>query len=86
MGIINELGKVTKSERISFFKKDTKTNLFDQKCMWTNELQDFDTVYPILQNLAFDEFDNNLKDLSPAEFFESIKNNIKNEKVKLCFE
>ncbi len=81
-GIINELGKVTNSERISFFKKDNKNNLFDQKCMWTNELQGFDTVLPILQNLAFVEFDNNLKDLSPAEFFESIKNNIQNETVK----
>jgi PAS domain S-box-containing protein len=82
MGIINELGKVTKSERISFFKKDKKTNLFDQKCMWTNEKQGFDSVLPILQNLAFSEFDNNLKDLSPAEFFESIKKNIQDEKVK----
>lgn len=81
-GIINELGKVTKSERISFLKKDKKTNFFDQKCMWTNELQDFDAVHPILQNLEFTEFDSNLKDLSPAEFFESIKNNLKNEKVK----
>ena len=50
--------------------------------MWTNELQGFDTVHPILQNLEFTEFDSNLKDLSPAEFFESIKNNLKNKKVK----
>lgn len=82
MGIINEIGKVTRSERISYFKKDPKTNLFDQKCMWTNELQGFDTIYPILQNLAFSEFDNNLKDLSPVEFLETIKNNIQNETVK----
>ncbi|WP_281635324.1 PAS domain S-box protein [Flavobacterium marginilacus] len=80
-GIINELGRVTKSERISFFKKEKKTNLFDQKCMWTNELQNFDTVYPILQNLEFSEFDNTLKDFSPAEFFEIIKNNVQNETV-----
>ncbi|REH00899.1 PAS domain S-box-containing protein [Flavobacterium aquicola] len=83
MGIINELGKVTKSERISYFKKNPKTNLFDQKCMWTNDLHDFDTVLPILQNLEFNEFDSNIKDLSPVEFFESIKNKVKNETVKL---
>ena len=47
MGIINEIGKVTQSERISYFKKDPKTHLFDQKCMWTSELQDFDAVHPI---------------------------------------
>jgi PAS domain S-box-containing protein len=81
-GIINELGKVTKSERISFFKRDRKNRLFDQKCMWTNEIQGFDSVLPILQNLAFDEFESNLKDLSSAEFFESIKKNVRDEKVK----
>jgi PAS domain S-box-containing protein len=83
-GIINELGKVTKSERISFFKRDKKTNLFDQKCMWKNELQGFDSVLPILQNLAFDEFESNLKDLSSAEFFESIKKKVQDEKVKFA--
>ncbi|QKJ63478.1 MULTISPECIES: PAS domain S-box protein [unclassified Flavobacterium] len=82
MGIINELGKVTLSERISYFKKDPKTHLFDQKCMWTNELQDFDTVHPKLQNLSFSEFDNNIKDLSPQQFFESIKDKIQNENIK----
>jgi len=83
MGIINELGKVTCSEHISYFKKDSKTNLFDQKFMWTNELQDFNSVFPILQNIAFDEFENNLEHLSPSEFLEAIKNNIQNETVKL---
>lgn len=83
MGIINELGKITLSERISYFKKDSKTHLFDQKCMWTNELQDFDTVHPKLQNLSFSEFDNNIKDLSPQQFFESIKDKIQNESIKL---
>lgn len=83
MGIINELGEVTKSENISFFKKNSKTNTYDQKCMWTNELKGFDAVHPVLQNLAFEEFETNLKDLSPKEFFETIKNKIKNENVKL---
>lgn len=81
-GIINELGKVTNSERISYFKKKYKTNLFDQKCMWTNELQDFDIVYPILQNLEINKFDNHLEDISPAEFFKKFKNNIQDKKVK----
>ncbi|PKB15060.1 PAS domain S-box protein [Flavobacterium sp. 5] len=83
MGIINELGKVTNSERISYFKKDSKTNCFNQKCMWTNELRGFDSVHPILQNISFDEFDTNLKDLSPAEFFENIIAKIQNETVKV---
>lgn len=83
MGIINEIGKVTLSERISYFKKDLKTNLFDQKCMWTNELQDFDEIHPKLQNLSFSEFDNSIKDLSPLQFFESIKDKIQNENIKL---
>ncbi|WP_348822488.1 PAS domain S-box protein [Flavobacterium aestuarii] len=82
MGIINELGKVTNSDRISYFKKNPKTDFFDQKCMWTNELKDFDTVLPILQNLEFTQFDPNLKDFSPIEFFDSIKANVQNEIVK----
>lgn len=86
MGIINEIGKITLSERISYFKKDPKTHLFDQKCMWTNELQDFDTVHPKLQNLSFSEFDNNIKDISPQQFFESIKDKVQNEKVKSYLE
>jgi PAS domain S-box-containing protein len=83
MGIINELGKVTHSERISYFKKDSKTNLFDQKCMWTNELQDFDALHPHLQNIEFDQFDNSIKDLPPLQFFECIIDKMKNENVKL---
>ncbi|WP_264564634.1 PAS domain S-box protein [Flavobacterium sp. N3904] len=83
MGIINELGKVTKSEIISYFKKDPKTNLFDQKCKWTNELQDFDQVHPKLQNIAFSEFDNTIKDLPPMQFFEKIKDKIQNENIKI---
>ncbi|HEU4789065.1 MAG TPA: ATP-binding protein, partial [Flavobacterium sp.] len=86
MGIINEIGKITLSERISYFKKDPKTHLFDQKCMWTNELQDFEKVHPKLQNLSFSEFDNNIKDLSPQQFFESIKEKVQNEKVKSYLE
>ncbi|HKO78527.1 MAG TPA: ATP-binding protein, partial [Flavobacterium sp.] len=86
MGIINEIGKITLSERISYFKKDPKTHLFDQKCMWTNELKDFDIVHPKLQNLSFSEFDNNIKDVSPQHFFESIKGKIQNEKVKSYLE
>ena len=82
LGIINELGEVTKSERISFFKKNKKTNSYEQKCMWTNELKGFDIVVPELQNLEFHNFDNNSKDLSPREFFEAIKDKIKNENVK----
>ena len=82
-GIINELGLVTKSERISYFERDSKTNLFDQKCMWLNELQDFDNVHPKLQNLSFSDFNDSLENLTPSEFFETIIDKIQNENVKL---
>ncbi|MBW4360975.1 PAS domain S-box protein [Flavobacterium taihuense] len=82
-GIINELGIVTQSERISYFKKDPKTQLFDQKCMWTNQLQDFDTISPKLQNIEFSKFDNNIKDLPAKQFFEYIKDNILTERIKI---
>ena len=82
MGIINELGKVTNSGRISYFKKNSRTNLFDQKYMWTNEKRDFDEVFPIFQNMEFGEFSDNLKDLSPPEFLQTIVNNMKNESDK----
>ncbi len=82
-GVINELGKVTQSERISYFKKNPNTNLFDQKCMWTNKLQDFDTVHPKLQGLAFSEFDNSsIKDLTPLQFFQCITDKIQDEPIK----
>ncbi|HSD06794.1 PAS domain S-box protein [Flavobacterium sp.] len=83
MGIINELGKVTNSGRISYFKKNPRTNLFDQKYMWTNEKRDFEEVFPIFQNLEFSEFSDNLKDLSPTQFLEAIINNMKNEADKM---
>lgn len=82
-GIINELGKVTKTERISYFKKDSKNNYFDQKIMWTNKAFDFEEVHPKLQQLYFDEFDPNLKDLSPSDFFVQIKEKIQNENIKI---
>ena len=37
--------------------------------MWTNELQDFDTVHPKLQNLSFSEFDNNHKRFISSTIF-----------------
>lgn len=83
MGIINELGLVTNSERISYFKKDAKTNHFDQKCMWKNELRGFDTVLQQLQNLSFSDFDSNLKELTPLEFFQNIIDKMQNENEKL---
>ena len=81
-GIINEIGKVTKSENISYFKKDSKTNFFDQKCMWTIESQDFISVHPKLQNLEFTQLDSCREEMSPLQFFECIKKQIKNEKLK----
>lgn len=82
-GIINELGKVTQSERISYFKKHSRANIFDQEIMWTNKKQDFEAVHPKLQNLVFKEFDHNTKDAIPSDFFQIIINKIQNEKVKL---
>ncbi|WP_348797033.1 PAS domain S-box protein [Flavobacterium adhaerens] len=82
-GIINELGKVTNSEHISFFKRDPDSNFFSQKCMWSNKLQDFTEVYPILQNISFAEFENKLENLTPLHFLETIIKNIQNETVKL---
>ncbi len=81
-GIINEIGRVTNCERISYYKKDSKTNLLNQKCIWTNEKRDFESVDPNWQNLEFSEFDNFINDMTPIEFFMNLKDRIKNEYIK----
>lgn len=80
--IINEVGKITKSERISFFQKNPKTNLFDQKCMWINATQDFQNIHPNLINIEFSEFENTIKDIPSHQFFENIKDKIQNKNIK----
>lgn len=81
-GIIHEVGKVTQSERISYFKRNYNTNLFDQKFMWSNKFQDFDAVHPKLQNIEISEIENFTKDISPKLFFSEIVEKIGNTNIK----
>lgn len=81
-GIINEIGKVTKAERISYFKRSPKTNLFNQRYRWTYELQDFDTVNKDLQNLSFSDFDDLKKDMTPDMYIHTTVSKTEDEKIK----
>jgi len=82
-GIINELGKVTKAQRISYFKKSSKTNLLSQKYRWSYTLQGFDAVNKNLQKISFSDFDDLTESLTPDQFFKTAAKKIKDEKLKL---
>lgn len=82
-GIINELGKVTKAQRISYFKKSPKTNLFNQKYRWSHDLQGFDTLNKNLQNISFTDFNDLVETLTPDQFYKTAVKKLKNEKLKL---
>ncbi|TRX34993.1 PAS domain S-box protein [Flavobacterium sp. ZT3R18] len=81
-GIINEIGKVTKAERISYFKKSPKTDLFNQRYRWTYELQDFDAVNKDLQDISFSDFDDIKKDVTPDMFIHTTFAKTENENIK----
>jgi PAS domain S-box-containing protein len=80
--IINEIGKITKAERISYFKKDLKLNTFDQKYRWLKSLQGFDNVNPQLQNMSFPELKSIFKDLTADKFYNISSDKLKNKEIK----
>jgi PAS domain S-box-containing protein len=84
--IINEIGKITKAERISYFKRDLKLNSFDQKYRWINSLQGFDKVNPNLQQMEFPELKETFKNLTSDVFFNISSNKIENQKIKQFIE
>ena len=81
-GIINEIGKVTKAERISYFKKNPKTDLFNQRYRWTYKIQGFNSVNKGLQNMPFSDFEDLKKELTPDMFIHTSFAKTKNENIK----
>ncbi|WP_281321940.1 PAS domain S-box protein [Flavobacterium aestivum] len=81
-GIINEIGKVTKAERISYFKKSPKTNLFNQRYRWTYELQNFDAVNKDLQNMSFSDFDDIKMYMTPDMYIHTTVSKTTDERIK----
>ncbi|CAF3564184.1 unnamed protein product [Rotaria socialis] len=47
-GIIDSIGKVTKTERMSFFLNNESENTIEQKCRWTKESNGITELNPIL--------------------------------------
>jgi PAS domain S-box-containing protein len=47
-GIIDSIGKVTKTERMSFFLNNESENTIEQKCRWTRESNGITELNPIL--------------------------------------
>lgn len=47
-GIIDSIGKVTKTERMSFFLNNENENTLEQKCRWTRESNGITELNPIL--------------------------------------
>lgn len=47
-GIIDSIGKVTKTERMSFFLNNETENTIEQKCRWTRESNGITELNPIL--------------------------------------
>ena len=47
-GIIDSIGKVTKTERMSFFLNNETENTIEQKCRWTKESNGITELNPIL--------------------------------------
>ncbi|CAN1563279.1 PAS domain [Flavobacteriaceae bacterium] len=81
-GIINEIGIITKAERISYLKKEVQTGNFNQNYRWLGSLQGFDNVNPQLQNLTFSEFKSIINELTPETYFNFCTTRIRNEKIK----
>lgn len=81
-GVIQELGKVTESERITYFRKNSKSNTYDQQCMWSHKQQDFVGAEFDLLKLQFSAFDRDVKELSPKEMFQFIIDKLQNREIK----
>ncbi|WP_460576901.1 PAS domain S-box protein [Flavobacterium koreense] len=65
-GIIDSIGKVTKTERMSFFLNNENENTIEQKCRWTRESNGITELNPILVKVN----QNNI-----PEVIEILKNN-----------
>ncbi|WP_223256117.1 PAS domain S-box protein [Flavobacterium laiguense] len=81
-GIINEIGKVTKAERISYFKKNATTKLFNQRYRWLYSLEGFDAPNPILQNISFSSIASTIQDLTPDKYYNISAEEIENQELR----
>jgi PAS domain S-box-containing protein len=84
-GIINEIGTITKAERISYLKRNAQTGTFDQNYRWLGSLQGFDNVNPQLQNLTFSDFKELINKLTPETYYNVSTDQLKDQKIKQFF-
>jgi PAS domain S-box-containing protein len=81
-GILNEIGRVTNMERISFFEKNYQTQNFSQKYRWIAKMNGFVDPNPKLQETSFSTFAAVFENLTPDSFYNVLTKDVKNEQVK----
>lgn len=88
-GIIDQIGKVTKTERMSFFLNNETEKIVEQKFRWTRELNAMSPLNPVLKVVAhsqvievidvlksnnpYHSLVKNIKDKTTREFLETLK-------------
>lgn len=76
-GIIDSIGKVTKTERMSFFLNNETENTIEQKCRWTKESNGITELNPILIKVNQKEIQEVIEILKNNKPYHSIVKDIK---------
>jgi PAS domain S-box-containing protein len=85
-GIVNEIGKVLKVDKISFFAKNEKENVYYQKHRWIANENGFTSTNDKLQNITLDLFSFVLKQMIEHYYYAAIVRKIKDENTKTFLE
>nr|WP_294775826.1 PAS domain S-box protein [uncultured Flavobacterium sp.] len=85
-GIVNEIGKVLKVDKISFFAKNQKNNLYYQKHRWIASENGFTPTNEKLQNITIDLLSFVLKQMTENYYYAAIVRKIKDETTRTFLE
>lgn len=81
-GIIDQIGKVTKTDRMSFFINNESENVLEQKQRWTSELNAIAPINPLLQKVPYDKVPEVVETLKNNKPYQSLIKDIKDKATR----
>ena len=81
-GILDEIGKVTRTERMSFFINNESEKIVEQKYRWTNQFNTLTSLNPLLTKVFHDQIPDIIETLKQNKPYFSFTKKIKNKNTR----
>jgi len=81
-GIIDQIGKVTKTDRMSFFTYNESEKVLEQKHRWTSDLNGIAPINPVLSKVSQNVIPDIMDVLKKNKPFHSLTKNIENKTTR----